>query len=72
MVNLLSYLAVKMHSYVRDIVNDLANADLELLRIHSQQFEYFIAFEEDMIVISIYKQPNENAPVEEEEDVKAS
>lgn len=57
---MLSYLCVKMHQYGREIVHDLANSNLEMLRIHSEKHEYLICFEEDLIVLAIYNQPDEN------------
>jgi hypothetical protein len=53
-----------MHKYGREIINDLANSNLETLRIHSQKHEYLLSFEEDTILLAIYNQPVENEPQE--------
>ncbi len=66
LVSLYSYMCSKMRKYAVDIIKDLANANLEMLRIHSKKHEYLICFEEDTIVLAIFKQPNENAQSKED------
>lgn len=56
-----------MHKYGREIINDLASANLESLRIHSEKHEYLICFEEDTILLAIYNQPIENEVQQVEE-----
>ena len=58
-LNLLSYLSTRMKKFATEIVSDLANAHLEVLRIHTKLREYILCFKEDYMVITIYKQPNE-------------
>lgn len=58
-LNLLSYLASKMHMTTSKIFNDVAKANLELLRIYTKKKEYVIACEKNHIAIAEYYQPNE-------------
>lgn len=49
-----------MKKVASDIVSDLAKAQIEMLRIHTEMHEYLLCFEEDYVVIAIYNQPNEH------------
>lgn len=56
-LNKYAYLAVQMSKTVKQAF-DIISGDIDILRIKSTSMEYVLIFEEDYILVAIYKQTN--------------
>lgn len=55
-INHYAYISLQLAKKAKDIINDMAEADLEVLRMKSGEMEYVLSFENDYVLLAIYKQ----------------
>ena len=55
-INHYAYISIQLAKKAKEVINDFAEADLEILRMKSGEMEYVLSFELDYVLLAIYKQ----------------